>query len=127
MLSIPQPSGDVMKRIATASALLAALGGCEASIGTAGNGGDDDRAQEAARPAMNRFVNSRANARSEALQQHYVDFSFDYPVDWQIARQTPGDEARNYVNLTASPVDGRLPYAINFGHTFGTGHAESDR
>ena len=113
-----------MKTIATASLLLAALGGCDAN----GNGVGDDRASEPALPAMNRFVNSRANARSEALQLHYVDFSFEYPADWQMAKQTPGDQARNYVNLiAAAPPGRRVPYAINFGHAFGTGNAESDR
>jgi hypothetical protein len=104
---------------------VVALGGCEVKFGSGGN--DSNEVEAKAGPAMTRFVNSRANARSELLQRHYVDFSFDYPADWQVAPQTAGDQASNYVNLTAPTVRGRIPYAVNVGYAFGTGNAESDR
>ena len=117
-----------MKRIAMVSALLLALSGCNVKVGSGGNASGNESDATAAQPAMTHFVNSRANARSEVLQQHYVDFSFDYPADWQIAPQSAGDQARNYVNLIAAAKAGaRLPYAMNFGHAYGTGNAEYDR
>lgn len=116
-----------MKTIVTAATLLMALTGCEVSLGSGGNDSNETGAEAEAPPATTRFVNSRANAVSEPLQRHYVDFSFEYPSDWQVARPTGGDAESNYVNLTAAPVGGQIPYALNVGYAFGTGNAESDR
>jgi len=116
-----------MKRMMIATALLVVLAGCEVKIGSGGNDSNATEGEAKAGPAMTHFVNSRANARSEPLQQYYVDFSFDYPAEWQVAPQTAGDQASNYVNLTAPTVRGRVPYAVNVGYSFGTGNAESDR
>ena len=114
-----------MKRLVMAAALLMALAGCEVKVGSVGNDSGETKAD--ALPATTRFANSRANARSEPLRRHYVDFSFEYPADWQVARQTAGDQATNYVNLTAPTVSGQIPHAVNVGYAFGTGNAESDR
>lgn len=104
--------------------LLLALGGCEAQISSNGS----EAAAEPAAPEMVSFVNRRENALSEALQRHYVDFSFDYPADWRIARQPPGDQAMNYVNLVAvAPPGERPPFLMNVGHAFGTGNADYDQ
>ena len=114
-----------MKRFVLAAALLAALGGCEVKVGSGGNAGGEAEAEEA--PALAHFTNSRDNARSEALQRHYVDFSFDYPAGWRVQPPTGGDRESNYVNLIAPQVRGLIPYAVNVGFAFGTGDAESDR
>jgi hypothetical protein len=101
------------------------LGGCEVNFGSGGNAVNE--AQAVAEPSLARFTNSRANARSDALQRYYVDFSFDYPADWRVQQPTGGDEESNYVNVTAPHVRGLIPYAVNVGYAFGTGNAESDR
>ena len=126
-----------MNKILVVAAMAAALSACEVSF----NGGNNSSAGDSAtgnaaggapfsastRPAASRFVNSRENARSDALRQHYVDFSFDYPAHWVVTPQPADGSASNYVRVAAPLIDGYEPFAFHVGHAYGTGNAESDR
>ena len=122
-----------MRKIIAASAALAALAACDFSVGT-GTGGNNSAGNSAggagaaakAAPAMTRFVNSRENARSDTLRQHYVDFSFDYPSDWTVSPQRTDGTAQNYVRVASPPIDGFEAYAVHVGSAYGSGDAERD-
>lgn len=132
-----------MRKILVAVTMAAALAGCEVSFNSgnnasggdapgAGAGGAQDGNAAApfsgsTRPATTRFVNSRANARSEALRRHYVDFSFDYPSHWVITPQPTDGSGSNYVRVAAPAIDNYEPFAFHVGHAYGSGNAESDR
>jgi hypothetical protein len=76
---------------------------------------------------LRHFANSRDNARSPGLADHYVDFSFDYPAGWSMTPQ-PGDgSAQNYVRVAAPMVAGVEPFAFHVGFAAGTGNAAADR
>ena len=129
------------KKILVAAAMATALAGCEVSFNSGNNSsgstGDGDNAGQAAkagapfsgstRPAMTRFVNSQENARSPALRQHYVDFTFDYPSHWVITPQPADGSASNYVRVAAPMIDHYEPFAFHVGHAYGSGNPESDR
>lgn len=102
---------------------LAMLAGCNVSIGNNQAAGNDS----AAAPATTHFVNSRANARSTQLRDHYADFSFDYPARWSVTPQPTDGSARNYVRVVAPMVMGYEPYAVMVGFAYGTGDAARDR
>ncbi|MDP8995059.1 MAG: hypothetical protein M3N07_08800 [Pseudomonadota bacterium] len=121
-----QEEGDEMRgRTAMAAlAALLALSGCEVSIGS---GGDEQKAENSAAPATQRFVNSRENARSEDLRRHYVDFSFEYPANWTVTDQPTDGTAHNYVRVAAPSIHGYVPYAFHVGHAAATGDPERDR
>ena len=128
-----------MNRILVAAAMAARLAGCEVSFNSGNNStsGDGAGAGQAAngsapfsastRPATSRFVNSAENARSPALRQHYVDFSFDYPAHWVITPQPADGSASNYVRVAAPMIDRYEPFAFHVGHAYGSGDAASDR
>lgn len=117
-----------MKRWGTA-ALLAALGGCDISIGNmtdiGGNAAANEAAEEA--PATVRFVNSRQNALSPNLRRFYIDFSFDYPASWTVTPPRTDGTERNFVRVAAPPVDGYEPFSFHVGFATGSGDAEKDR
>ena len=127
-----------MNKLVLVAAVCAALAGCNFSVGT----DPDENGEEAgisgriepgtangagSAQAMTRFVNSRENATSPGLQQHYVDFSFDYPSNWVVTPQRRDGTDSNYVRVAAPPVDNYEPYAFHVGHAYGSGNAESDR
>ena len=127
-----------MNKMVLVVAVSAALAGCNFSVGTDPDESGDEGgilgriesgAVNGAAPAqaMTRFVNSRANATSPGLQQHYVDFSFDYPSSWAVTPQRGDGTDSNYVRVAAPPVDNYEPYAFHVGHAYGSGNAESDR
>ena len=103
---------------------LALLAACNVSIGNNQATGTDNAAAPA---ATMHFVNSRANARSAPLRDHYADFSFDYPARWSVTPQPTDGSARNYVRVVAPMVMGYEPYAVMVGFAYGTGDAERDR
>ena len=115
-----------MKRI-MAAALLAALGGCEVSIGD-GTGANETANQAApAEPQTVRFVNSRENALSANLRRFYIDFSFDYPATWAVTPPRTDGTERNFVRVAAPPIDGYEPFSFHVGFATGSGDAEKDR
>jgi len=110
-----------MVRVAFACVCLAALAACS---GNGGGGGGEQNQQAASGNAH--FVNSPDNARSMALRDAYVDFSFDYPARWSITPQPIDGTAQNYVRVAAPMVNGYEPYAFLVGHVSGTGNAARD-
>lgn len=112
-----------MTRGICALAGLAMLAGCNVSIGNSQAAGNDT----AAAPATTHFVNSRANARSAALRDHYADFSFDHPARWSATPQPTDGTASNYVRVAAPMIMGYEPYAVMVGFAYGTGDAARDR
>lgn len=115
-----------MKRI-LAAALLAALGGCDASVGV-GNDANETANQAAPTPPPTvRFVNSRANALSANLRRFYTDFSFDYPASWSVTPPRTDGTERNFVRVAAPPIDGYEPFSFHVGFATGSGDAEKDR
>lgn len=106
-----------MVRVKVAFACLAVLAAC--------HGGDGQN--EAAASGTAHFVNSPDNARSMALRDAYVDFSFDYPARWSMTPQPIDGTAQNYVRVAAPMVNGYEPYAFLVGYAAGTGNAARDR
>jgi hypothetical protein len=102
---------------------VAMLAACNVSIGN--NQAAND--QGVAAPANTHFVNSRDNARSAALREHYADFSFDYPTRWSVSPQPTDGTAQNYVRVAAPMIMGYEPYAVMVGFAYGTGDAARDR
>lgn len=116
-----------MRRVILAvSAAALGLGGCELSVGGSNETGDA-AADSAAATGKTRFVNSRANARSAQLREHYADFSFDYPANWRVAPQRSDAGAQNYVRVAAPLIQGYEPFAFHVGFASGDGDAERDR
>ena len=107
-----------MVRVAFPCLCLAVLASCHG--GDAGN-------EAAAASGTIHFVNSPDNARSLALRDHYVDFSFDYPARWSLTPQPIDGTAQNYVRVAAPMVNGYEPYAFLVGFAAGTGNAARDR
>jgi len=110
-----------------AAALLAALGGCEASVGNRADSGSNASENQAAAPATVRFVNSRQNALSDNLRRFYIDFSFDYPPSWAVTPPRTDGTERNFVRVAAPPIDGYEPFSFHVGFATGSGDAETDR
>jgi len=108
-----------MVRVAFACVCLAALAACSGS-----SGGAEQNGQAASGTAH--FVNSPDNARSMALRDAYVDFSFDYPARWSVTPQPIDGTAQNYVRVAAPMVNGYEPYAFVVGFAAGTGNAARD-
>ena len=105
-----------MVRVAFACAFLLVVASCHR----------DDPAHRAAASGNVHFVNSPDNARSMALRDNYVDFSFDYPAGWSVTPQPFDGTAQNYVRVAAPMVDGYEPYAFLVGYASGTGNAARD-
>ena len=106
-----------MVRVAFALFCVALLAACGARDGQDG----------AAASGTVHFVNSPENARSMALRDAYVDFSFDYPASWSVTPQPIDGTAQNYVRVAAPMVNGYEPYAFLVGHVAGTGNEARDR
>lgn len=118
-----------MRRFALLALAASCLAGCEVSFST-GNvsvGGVKGNVSTTARETTRRFVNSRDNARSAALQQYYVDFGFDYPSHWLITPQPTDGSAQNFVRVQAPFIDGYEPFAVHVGYAYGSGDAAADR
>jgi hypothetical protein len=107
-----------MVRVAFAFVCLTMLAAC---------GTGDDRNGVAAASGSAHFVNSPDNARSLALRDAYVDFSFDYPARWSETPQPIDGTAQNYVRVAAPMVNGYEPEAFLVGYASGTGNAGRDR
>ena len=112
-----------MRRTILSLPALALLAACNVSSG------NDQSAENrnAAAPATTHFVNSRENARSAQLRDHYADFSFDYPARWSVTPQPTDGSARNYVRVVAPMIMGYEPYAVMVGFAYGTGDSARDR
>lgn len=65
----------------------------------------------AAAPAVQRYENSTANARSPSLAQNFVGFSFDFPNGWIVDPQTGSETAQNFVKVLTRAPSGRTPRA----------------
>lgn len=104
-------------RLGFASVCLAMLAACHA--GNQQNG--------SAASGTAHFANSPENARSMALRDAYVDFSFDYPAGWSVTPQPLDGTAQNYVRVAAPMVEGYEPYAFLVGYASATGNAARDR
>ncbi len=117
-----------MKRI-IAAALLAALAGCDASVGNMTDIGSNASQNEAAdaAPATVRFANSRQNALSDNLRRFYVDFSFDYPASWSVTPPRTDGTERNFVRVAAPSIEGYEPFSFHVGFATGSGDAAQDR
>jgi hypothetical protein len=111
-----------MKRGICALAGVMVLAACNVSVSEGGNA-----ASQAAASGTTHFVNSRENARSPALRDHYADFSFDYPARWSVTPQPTDGTAQNYVRVAAPAIMGYAPYVVTVGYAYGTGDAEHDR
>jgi hypothetical protein len=107
-----------MMRVAFACVGLAMLAAC---------GGGNGQNGSAAASGTAHFVNSPDNARSMALRDAYVDFSFDYPARWSQTPQPIDGTAQNYVRVAAPMVNGYEPEAFLVGFASGTGNAARDR
>jgi hypothetical protein len=107
-----------MVRVALASVCLAMLAAC--------NSGNEQNGSASA-SGIAHFVNSPDQARSMALRDAYVDFSFDYPARWSQTPQPIDGTAQNYVRVAAPMVNGFEPYAFLVGYASGTGNAGADR
>src|ERR1700710_2210795 len=107
-----------MVRVAFACVCLAMLAAC-------GAGNEQNEAITASGTAH--FANGPDNARSMALRDAYVDFSFDYPARWSQTSQPIDGTAQNYVRVAAPMVNGYEPYAFLVGYASGTGNAARDR
>ena len=107
-----------MVRVAFAFVCLTMLAAC---------GAGDDQNGAAAASGTAHFVNSPDNARSMALRDAYVDFSFDYPARWSQTPQPIDGTAQNYVRVAAPMVNGYEPEAFLVGYASGTGNAARDR
>ena len=115
-----------MKRI-MAAALLAALGGCDASSGDRTGANETANQAAPAPPQTVRFVNSRQNALSDNLRRFYTDFSFSYPAAWAVTPPRTDGTERNFVRVAAPPVDGYEPFSFHVGFATGSGDADKDR
>ena len=102
--------------------LIAPLAACDFSVSIGNNA-----AADVAAPASRHFVNSRDNARSATLRDHYVDFSFDYPSNWSVTPQPINGTAQNYVRVSAPMINGYEPFAFSVGSAWGTGDTARDR
>jgi hypothetical protein len=107
-----------MVRVALAFVCLAMLAAC--------NSGNEQNGS-AASSGIAHFVNSPDQARSMALRDAYVDFSFDYPARWSQTPQPIDGTAQNYVRVAAPMVNGFEPEAFLVGYASGTGNAGADR
>jgi hypothetical protein len=107
-----------MVRVALVSVCLAMLAAC--------NSGNDQNGS-AASSGTAHFVNSPEQARSMALRDAYVDFSFDYPAGWSQTAQPLDGTAQNYVRVAAPMINGFEPEAFMVGYASGTGNAGADR
>src|SRR5580765_5167680 len=107
-----------MVRVAFAFVCLTMLAAC---------GAGDEPNGTAASSGTAHFVNSPDNARSMALRDAYVDFSFDYPARWSQTPQPIDGTAQNYVRVAAPMVNGYEPEAFLVGYASGTGNAGRDR
>ncbi|MBC7985596.1 MAG: hypothetical protein H7X93_02855 [Sphingomonadaceae bacterium] len=109
---------------------LASLAACEFSTGSNEDQreeraeADDEKREQA---ESREFVNSRDNARSDSLREHYVDFRFDYPEVWTITPQPNDGTAQNYVRIASPLIDGYESYAFHVGSAYGTGDGDADR
>lgn len=104
--------------------LIAVLGGCDSSAGVGNNAAVANAADAS---PFRHFVNSRANARSPTLRDHYVDFSFDHPSRWSVSPQPTDGSGQNYVRVAAPMINGYEPFAFHVGAVWGTGDAPRDR
>jgi hypothetical protein len=107
-----------MVRVALAFVWLAMLAAC--------NSGNEQNGS-AASSGIAHFANSPEQARSMALRDAYVDFSFDYPARWSQTPQPIDGTAQNYVRVAAPMVNGFEPEAFLVGYASGTGNAGADR
>jgi hypothetical protein len=107
-----------MVRVVLAFVCLAMLAAC--------NSGNEQNGS-AASSGIAHFVNSPDQARSMALRDAYVDFSFDYPARWSQTPQPIDGTAQNYVRVAAPMVNGFEPEAFLVGYASGTGNAGADR
>jgi hypothetical protein len=111
------------------AAAATCLAGCDVSF-SAGNvsvGEVKGNVSTSAGAATRTFVNSRDTARSAALQQYYVDFSFDHPTTWSVTPQPNDGTAQNFVRVAAPLVDGYEPFAVHVGYAYGSGDTAADR
>lgn len=109
-------------RIWCACAFFLLLAACASRSGPA-----DNDAMMLANGGLRNFVNSRDNARSPGLVDHYADFSFAYPAAWSVTPQPTDGSAQNYVRVAAPMVNGVEPFAFHVGFAGGTGNAAADR
>lgn len=109
---------------ALAALALASLAGCDFS------GGRSDRDEESRADddgATRRFVNSEDNATTDSLREHYVDFSFEYPEEWEETEQPTDGSAQNFVQVSAPAIRGMEPIAFSVGSAYGSGDPDTDR
>jgi hypothetical protein len=106
-----------MVRVALAFVCLTMMTAC----------GTGDEQNGSAASGIAHFVNSPDSARSMALRDAYVDFSFDYPARWSQTPQPIDGTAQNYVRVAAPMVNGYEPEAFLVGYVAGTGNAARDR
>ena len=117
-----------MIRIMAAAVLLAMLGGCGGTDGSATSEGNNVVNQAPVTPPETvHFVNSPANALSEGLRRFYVDFAFDYPSSWAVTPPRTDGRERNFVRVAAPAIDGYEPYSFLVGSASGSGDVERDR
>ncbi|HEX8173408.1 MAG TPA: PsbP-related protein [Thermoanaerobaculia bacterium] len=69
------------------------------------------------------YANTR-EGRGGNLAENYVDFSFDYPKDWDIKTEDPDNV--NYVTVEKK-VEGKTHENFNVGYMKTTGSAEGDK
>ncbi len=103
--------------LAAAAALLVASCGEQTAQQAGGSAQVSVPADTAA--VTTTYVNSRANAVAPNLAQHYVDFSFDYPSNWQREPVTP--TSSNYIKVYAPrPTGATEPENFAVGSFYGT-------
>jgi hypothetical protein len=95
-------------RFACAATLCAALAGCTATppengaanSSAAGNAAPSTPASAETTPFKNNVENL-----SESLKKHYVDFSFDYPDNWELTEAGHSKDAVNFVKVERNLPD----------------------
>ena len=77
-----------------------------------------------AQVVLKTFVNSKAGLAGKRAD-HYADFSFDYPADWKLSRET-GDQNPNFVtaerSVKTADVENTLEQ-LNVGYFYDEGYA----
>ena len=80
----------------------------------------EEAAQGAKRADTKTYVNSREKLSGKLLE-HYSDFSFDYPADWQL-KESPGQSGSNFVKVerTEDGVSTLENFAVGWYTSTGT-------
>jgi hypothetical protein len=108
----------------TALAGLLALTGCNRTEGNNATQANAGAQKSGPAAGAKRFVNNPNNNFSASMKAKYVDFSFDYPEEWE-EKIDPSES--NFVQVVAPPVNDISPFVFAVGNASAAGPREQRR